>query len=272
MRSMKYFDFNVHLPYLKSDDVNKVVAQDLNLRIEQLITALDVHSDFLKEVQGANYLLFNTELFKTDTSSFFQKVRGLQPASTFTALIDFRQKDINAYLEKVKAAGVNAIMFNSYLQQIATKDFNAVLNVCKWAEANGIIVCIDGSYGTTKMHVYDNLKLACFITENVTKTPIVIVHSGGYRVIEFFLFAEHHKNVWLDTSFSLPYYIGSSLEQDYAFVYKKMPNRVIYGSDYPYKSALEAIETHQKFFDKYGFSEIQQEQILHSNALELFNL
>jgi predicted TIM-barrel fold metal-dependent hydrolase len=158
------------------------------------------------------------------------------------------------------------------LQRIAESDFKQVLQVCEYASSKGLKICIDGSYGTSKMYTYDNMQLACFIADHIFETPIIIVHAGGYRVIEAMLLAADKKNVWLDTSFSLPYYQLSSIEQDFAYVIKKMDcHRVIFGSDHPYIQLQEALSSHLAFFEKYKFSDAQIEKILFTNALELYS-
>jgi len=271
---MKVFDFNIHLPNIRHEDVNVVINQDLNLRMNEVFEGIDLHAEFINRSAGANFLLFNTGLFGATGSAktFLDKTTALRNSSCFTALMDFRRYNVHEYLDAVKAAGVKGIMFNSYLQQIADADFTEVYKACKYAEELGLFICIDGSYGTSKMYSYDNLKLACFIADLVTKVPIVIIHSGGYRVMEAMLLAFDKKNVWIDTSFSLPFYIGSSLEKDYAFTYKTVgTHRVLYGSDYPYANAEAALDIHLKFFDKHGFSSGQVEDILYNNSQRLLH-
>lgn len=268
---MKIFDFNIHLPYIQDEDVNVVINNDLHLSIEGLSKGLEIHKDKFKALSGANFLLFNTNLFSKSISSFIKNVNKHFSQVALTALINFRRYDLLSYLEQVKAQGAKAIMVNSYLQEISEADFLQVYKACKFAEENNMIICIDGSYGTSKMYSYDNLKLACFIADLVTKVPIVIIHSGGLRVKEAMLLAFDKPNVWLDTSFSLPFYLNSSLEQDYAFVYKKIgTKRIVYGSDIPYLNSEEAIQTHLDFFQKYKFSTKAIEQIMFENAMELF--
>jgi predicted TIM-barrel fold metal-dependent hydrolase len=161
-------------------------------------------------------------------------------------------------------------MVNSYLQRIEDSDFPDVLKVFKFAETKKIIVCIDGSYGTSKMHAYDNSRLACYIADNVSRVPIVIIHSGGYRVMEAMLLAADKKNVLLDTSFSLNYYLGSSLEQDYAFVYKRLgSSRVLFGTDVPYMSFDDAFNEQFSFFERFSFRSEELENIFYNNAIKL---
>ena len=152
---MKIFDFNIHLPYIIDEDVNVVIAQDMSLGVGGIQLGFDTHKEILKDCVGANFLLFNTELFDTDVSAFFQQVNSSLEIKKYTALIDFRRTDINDYIDNLVKSGVNAVMVNSYLQQIEDADFNSVLRAFRYAECKGLIICIDGSYGTSKMYTYE---------------------------------------------------------------------------------------------------------------------
>lgn len=267
---MKVFDFNVHLPFIKSEDVNRVIAQDLSLEEKGLIDGFSFHQNQLKQLDGINFLLFNTNLFTSPIDKFKSKLTAEVPTFSLTTLVDFRRKDKFEYVEQAYYKGARTIMFNSYLQRIATTDFPEVLQICQYAEDKGMIICLDGSYGTSKMYVYDNLKLACYIADAIQKVPIVIIHSGSIRILETMLLALDKQNVWLDTSFSLPFYIGSSIEKDYAFAYKKIGiDRVLYGSDIPYLNSEKAIDIHLNFFRKFNFSDTEIERIMYHNAIEL---
>lgn len=268
---MLFFDFNIHLPFLKSDNVNDVIHQDLNLNCNELIKGFETHLDKINKCTGANFLLFNTKLFNEDVSDFFNLSKSKFEKSHYTALVDFRDENVNNYIDNLKASGVNAIMFNSYLQQISENEFPLVIKACQYASKKNLIVCIDGSYGTSKMYAYDNMKLVCLVADEITDTPIVIVHSGGYRVMEAMLLAADKKNVWLDTSFSLPYYINSSIEQDFAFVLKQLNcDRIVFGSDHPYMEVEQTLAQHLTFFKKHNFTEEQQQKIFFQNAFILF--
>jgi hypothetical protein len=269
---MKVFDFNIHLPQKVSEDVNDVIDDDMNLTGKGLVAGLNRHMSALTGISGANVLLFNQKLFQQEQNldEFKGELSRRFPNHLLTHLIDFRDHNISAYLERAAASGVRCFMFNSYLQQIAEAEFAGVLQVCKFAERNNIIICIDGSYGTSKMFTYDNMKLACYVADQISKVPIVIIHSGGYRVMEAMLLAMDKRNVILDTSFSLDYYLGSSLEQDYAFVYKRMgASRVVFGSDLPYMPFKKAFDQQLAFFQRNRFSDADIEKIFYTNALDL---
>ena len=132
------------------------------------------------------------------------------------------------------------------------------------------MICIDTSYGTSKMYAHDNLKLACHIADHITKVPIVLLHIGGARVFEAMLLAHEKQNVMLESSFSLGYYEGSSIWQDAAFAFRKIGlERVMYGSDYPYVSMQESMRVHNDFYAQFGFTEAEIELMLHDNAIEM---
>ena len=66
----------------------------------------------------------------------------------------------------------------------------------------------------------------------------------------------------METSFSLNYWIGSSVEQDIAFSIKKLGvERWLFGSDAPFIEIERAIKEQLNFFDKWKFSEKEIEKI-----------
>lgn len=270
---MKVFDFNIHLPYILNKNINEVIAQDLTIDSIGIQKGFNIHKHVLDDCIGANILLFNTKLFDLNISPLLKIKEHKEKIIKFTALIDFRRKDITDYIDNLVKSGVNAVMVNSYLQKIKDTDFSDVLIALKYAQRKGLIICIDGSYGTSKMYTFDNLKLVCFISDHIYSSPIVIVHAGGYRLIEAMLLASDKNNVWLDTSFSLPYYKNSSIETDFAYVLKRMNcQRIVFGSDHPYLPFKDALDTHLNFFKKHDFKKEDLEKILYRNSLELFNV
>ena len=134
------------------------------------------------------------------------------------------------------------------------------------------MICIDTSYGTSKMYAHDNLKLACHIADHITKVPIVLLHIGGARVLEAMLLAHEKQNVMLESSFSLGYYEGSTIPQDAAFAFRKIGiERVMYGSDFPYVSMEESMRVHTDFYARFGFSDDEIENMLYNNANQMLS-
>lgn len=152
-------------------------------------------------------------------------------------------------------------------------DISTCVEIAKKAESLNMLIMIDTSYGSLGMYQYDNLKLAMAIANVVTKTSIILLHSGGARCLEAMLLADATKNIFLETSFSLPYYLGSSIERDLAFTYKKLgEDKVLYGSDFPYISFEESEESFLTFMDKWGFTSSHINKIAFQNGFEITSL
>lgn len=267
----KIFDFNIHLPIKALNSIDKVIVNDLQMDEQNLIKGLNHNKSYLESIEGSNVLLFNTNLFTNPIPNFLKASHRFKNIN-LTSLIDFRRNDIYSYIDLLIDNGVKAVMINSYLQRISDGDIPLVLDVFKYCASEGLFLFIDGSYGTSKMLDYNNLKLMCTVAEQIKDTPIVIIHSGGLRVKEVMLLALENQNIYLDTSFSLPFYLGSSLEQDFAFAYKKIGiERVFFGSDLPYNEPTESINQHFQFFKKHRFSDSEIEKIFCQNAIEFFS-
>lgn len=265
---MKVFDFNIHLPCNLKNDINENILNENLMSLENLeFCYSNYHNDFRNNIQAGNFMLFNQNIFfENNLSNFIKKLKNDFNGSLVTALIDFKKQNVMHYLDKAILEGINCIKFHSYNQKILESDFVSITKICKYAEEKGIIICIDTSYGTSKMYDYDNIKLACYISDFITKTPIILLHSGGARILEAMLLAEEKKNIYLETSFSIAYYLNSSIEKDFAFAYKKLGcNRILYGSDSPYVNIQQSIHETIEYLEKYNFSDNEIENIFYKN-------
>jgi predicted TIM-barrel fold metal-dependent hydrolase len=162
-------------------------------------------------------------------------------------------------------------MFQSYLQKITPADYPEILRVAQFVSARKGLICVDTSYGTSRMYAYDNLKLAAFISEMITATPIILIHAGGLRILEAMLLADLQPNIYLETSFSVDYYRGSSVAQDFAFAFRKLgAERILYGSDFPYVDPTQAATQMQEYLDQHGFTLAEQAAIMGDNGRTLW--
>lgn len=236
--------------------------------------ALDRYADELRALKGGHFMLFNTRFFQSDpydVQAFVNHARKLVPHAEYSALIDPRIDDAAAYVDRAYEMGAKGVKFHSYHQQLDRGIFNAVLSIARMAEDRGMMVELDTSYGTTKMYAHDNLKLACLIADHITKVPIILLHSGGARVLEAMLLAAEKKNVYLESSFSLVYYQESSVQRDMAFAFRKIGiDRVLYGSDHPYVRMGDSMMAHRKFFEDFCFSPSEVNAVMYDNAMRLF--
>jgi predicted TIM-barrel fold metal-dependent hydrolase len=269
------FDFNIHLPCKDELDLNSKISNDCSMDVNDLRKCHNKHYELLQtKLVGANFMLFNQNLPFDNSllNDWIIEVRKKWSTAAFTQLLDFRRPGIETALERMLEIGVNGIKFHAYIQKIVESDFQKALIAARLAAERNFYICIDASYGTTWMYEYDNLRLAALIIREIKNVPIIILHSGGARYWEAMLLAEDGANVYLETSLTLPYYFGSSVESDLAFVYKKIGiERVLYASDFPFISFDASISCIEEFLEKHKFSKTEINTICHENAMQLLS-
>lgn len=275
MNKFKIFDFNIHLPSVKKSETNSRINDEICVSSYDLInTYKEFKDDFCKNLDNLNIMIFNSDIINSDNQfdDFNNIVKKDFPDSILTILLNFRSNIGPEIIDNSLAKGFKSIKFHSYIQKISESDYDLILQLCEYASSKKMFICIDCSFGTTKMYEYDNLKLAAFIADKITDTPIILLHSGGARILEAMLLSLDKKNIFLETSFSLPYYINSSVETDLAFSYKKIGHqRVLYASDFPYIELEDSINTTLKFLEKHRFNTSEIENIFYNNAFNIMN-
>ncbi len=264
------FDFNIHLPCNLTQDTQGKLSDEAQLDVAALGQCYATHRPLLQQqVTSGNFMLFNQDLpFGAEPlDAWVRQVRQDFPSAAFTQLLDFRRSGIEHALDRLRAAGVQGVKFHSYVQKIADTDIPMAVQAARAAAERGLFICIDASYGTTWMYEHDNLKLAAAVIREVGNVPVIILHSGGARRWEAMLLALERSNVYLETSFTLPHYEGSTVETDLAFIYRKIGvERVLYASDFPYVGLDEARACMQRFLQRHEFSADEQANMLGQNA------
>lgn len=258
------FDFNVHLPSSRSN-------HEFELEVYDISEVIKIVNSKTRSVENLNLMLFSDNIINSRSGLriLFDNIE--KKNISLSILANFRDPDAFYKIKYARDIGAKGIKFHSYHQKIRSQDFSCVLDVARYAENLGMFVCIDTSYGTSGMYLFDNMKLACFLSDNLS-CPIILLHSGGLRIMEAMLLAEEKKNVFLETSFTLPYYKGSSIEFDIIFAYRKLgASRIIYGSDFPYIDVDYSFSVACEYLDKCGFSDLEREDILTNNALNITN-
>jgi uncharacterized protein len=268
------FDFNIHLPYSFIQASGQLAYNEDEITVEQLNKSyIDSLENLQSSISSANFMFLNENIITEDgIDTVIKRMKGDFKHCCITSLINFRNSKIEDSIDRAVELGIDGIKFHSYIQKITENDFDNVLKAAHCAEKHKLFICIDTSYGTSGMYKYDNLRLSAFLSEFISKVPIVLLHSAGARILEAMLLAEDKKNIFLETSFSLPYFLGSSVEQDFAFAYKKIGvDRILYGSDFPYISLMDSVHIMNDFFEKYGFDDADIQKIMVQNVFRLKN-
>jgi len=269
---MSYSDLNIHLPF--PGLCGQMLEDETQLSGSKLIDRFHFAVESAgSNMQGANIMLFNQDLALNDIKKLASAASLGQVQDLFFTFLSSPERILSFDdLSELSLAGISAVKFHSYRQKISSSHFSKFLSIAKWAEGLQMPILIDASFGSLQMYQYDNLRLIACIAEQVSRVPIVILHSGGARAIEAMLLAESATNIFLDMSFSIPYYLGSSVEQDYAFAYKKIGvDRVVYGSDYPYLSHDKSLLTALEFCERNGFTEAHKSWLFRDTFRRIFS-
>ena len=265
---MKVFDFNVHLPngisgaYSESASTAESLTDNFNRTKPSVDSSL----------AGAHFQLLNPALMEhpaklKDAIAQFKK---MLPSSRVSITLEFR--DINSVKDALDA-GIDGLKFHSYLQRIRETDFEAVLQLCKSAAMHHMPLSFCTSYGTSHMYDCDNLKLAAYIAQHITESPIILLHSGGRRVLDAMLLADSCKNVFLETSFSPRYYKNGPVYDEIVFAYRKIgASKIIHGSDHPYVAIEDAITLTHEVCDAAGFTAGEQNLVFLENAASMLKV
>lgn len=268
---MIYSDFNIHL--CAGDSLSKLLQDDFTLECPALLKRIQKFLDCSgSELKSANLMLFNQALSTKDVAVVSSFCSNYSDKGIFLTLLASPDHITSCdQLHSLKMSGLSAITFHSYHQYITKGVYSDFSKLAGWAEELKMPILIDGSYGTLDIYNIDNLDFVAYLASLVKNVPIVIMHSGGARILEAMLLVESTSNLFLETSFTLPYYTGSSVENDLAFAYKKIGlERVVYGCDYPYITREASMAASLSFFDNYNFGLSAQEWILSRTFSRIF--
>lgn len=257
-------DFNIHLPR------HPISRDDLNLsRIH-----LDEHLCSLKqelsdaEVSRGNLMILDAAFAISGAS---EKLAAFaHEGFTLTALLDPRVPDAFERIDRIAELGYSGIKFHPYFQNLADHDFYAAIGACHHAESRGLWLALCCSYGTRRVFENGGVRLLGALAQAGVRMPIIALHSGGRLALEVMSIAIETPNIYLDTSFSIPFWNGSSVEQDIAFAIRKVGvERCLFGSDRPYQSLSGSVQAVIEFLERHDFGDRAAEEIMEGTFLRL---
>lgn len=168
------------------------------------------------------------------------KIKLNNPRLVFALMVDFRKKNLKQIIKQAKEAGYKGVKILINEQKVISADYNKILAMAKEIEKQKMFLTICSSFGGLGLYKYDALSLAAFLLNKGFKESLILAHAGGAKIKEAILLADSAPNVYLDTSFTVNYWQGSSVIGDLAYAVNRFPKRVFYGSDSPYIKMNEA--------------------------------
>jgi len=166
-------------------------------------------------------------------------------------LIDPTRDDAAELVELAADAGAVGVKFHPYIHALGRDTYPAVERVGTVLDENDLLTVVDCSYGSKRHYEANGVELGHELARGVD-SPVLLTHGGGPRVLDAFAATEAMENVYVDTSFSLSYWEGSTVIKDYGFVAEKLDDcRLLWGSDHPYVDQEESLKRARTFADSH---------------------
>lgn len=216
--------------------------------------------------------IFDSDIIYRETQAQEVLEAGRTGRLSFAYLPNIKGNIGEEQIDAAVAMGCKAIVFHPYLQQVTGKDLPRIQALARYAADHNLFICVCAAYGSKDIFRCQPLESVIAAVEAVN-CPVVIIHGGGAKVLDAFLIAESFPNIYLDTSFSLPYWIGSPIEEQFAFAIKQLgAERWMFGSDSPFWDQGNSIKIHYDFFERHKFSSRSTDCIMGGTASMLLGI
>jgi len=233
----------------------KGFGEKYNASVENLINSLE-NSNVDKTIVLPIYPQISNKFVANSCKKYPEKLIGFASVNPLEGVkaAEVLEKDIKKY-------NLKGLKLHPRLQKFDLKDPQIIPVFQKCADLK-IPVVIDAFPGINITNNESIPFLIGNIAQIVPNVNIIIAHAGGYKILDTLFVAKSHKNIYLDISYTLFYFQGSSIENDLKFVIKKIgANRCIYGSDHPELELNNTYDLSVKLLKKYGLSKEEMEYI-----------
>ncbi|NBH15677.1 hypothetical protein D3Z36_16325 [Lachnospiraceae bacterium] len=172
----------------------------------------------------------------------------------------------DAKLKELKRHNIRLIKLLPYEQKLLYQDYDTVCKFTKMVQEHGMALTICAAYGSKYIYATNGVELAERVLRNGFEGPLIIAHGGMVRVLDVLALMQEYQNLYIDISFTIPFWWESHVIQDLYFVMKHLNyKRIFWGSDYPNYSLEEALSKFYLFCKKYNISAADQAQLLSGN-------
>jgi predicted TIM-barrel fold metal-dependent hydrolase len=183
------------------------------------------------------------------------------------------KRAIEEFEEEVLKYDLKGLKLHPRMQNINGGDFENLLELVKISTNMNLTIVIDAFYSGENIFKIKSLELINQLAIEIPEAKIVICHSGGYKIFEAMMIAKMHRNIFLDLSFSLLYFKGSSIINDLGYIVKKVGSeKFIYGSDFPQYDLEESLNEVYEFLDGLKLGTSEKERILGENSKRIFGI
>jgi len=193
----------------------------------------------------------------------------LKPEDSLTLIFDFRE-NMDLVRRLVDEKKIDALKIHSRIQKIRKEDYPELLETLNSLKPD-IPFVVDAFYHGTDPEIQPSLEFIIELAKKYSSLPVVVAHSGGIHVSEYFRRLKSIRNIYFDLSFSLSYLRQSPVYADFKkLVSEGDENKIIFGTDYPFIDPVQQLNLLVEIFDESGINKSAREKILYSNARNIF--
>lgn len=181
-------------------------------------------------------------------------------------MLDPKDDRVDQKLKKLKKSGIKMLKLLPYEQQLLYEDYDRVCDYALKAQEQDMILTICGAYGSKDVYRTNGVELAAHILDAGFKNPLIIAHGGMVRLLDTHSLMCEYPNLFIDISFTIPYWWGSHVIEDLNFVIQRAEfEHVFWGSDYPNHSFDDALYYFDLFCKKFQITPQNRDKLLSAN-------
>ena len=184
-------------------------------------------------------------------------------------VFDYKNK-LDYVLDKVNTNKIQALKIIARDQKLTKSDYPVLIDKLRLVKKS-IPIIIDAFYYDHHLIYQPSLPSIIEIAKQFPDKKIIIAHSGGHKILDYFFHLRTLENVYYDLSFSLQYLSDTSCFLDLIKLIKYTDkNKIMFGTDHHWAYCKIQFDVLNEIFDKLNLSQADKQKILYDNAAEVF--
>lgn len=265
---METIDFHTHLYDEPNIEVQQRLSdQDVEAIATDYVERLNEH-----DIEHAVAIVMDEDfLHNPDAVTSLLEARDRTDRFSLVFLLDPLRDDFAELIERVVDIEALGVKLHPYLQELDFEsDPGQFRDAFDRIAAASLLTIVDTNYAGEHLYEYNGVRIGNEMARRVS-SPIVLAHAGNAKILDAFAVARHADNVWLDTSFTLPYWTGSSVGRDIAFCMEKLQmEQWLWGSDTPQLDPSKCRAGVQRFLREHNLDQWEA-ALFGGNAKTLLN-
>jgi predicted TIM-barrel fold metal-dependent hydrolase len=248
---MRFIDTHLHLDPNSQDLLGEQIKK--------------IHGD-LSALGGEHGILIHLDWQKFGKKEIANEVKKFDNLSAFVNITPGSKGSIRELNYAVNSLGYKGLKLHPRFNNFKLESKDTTL-LCREAGNLGIpvLICsfVDGKNLKHEILPQHFATLA----EKCSGTNFIWAHMGGYKVLDFLFLGKPLPNVFMDFSFTLQYFQGSSVTKDVVYAMRNMKfERIFYGSDYPDRPMGAALNIAIDTLRSHALSDDELDKLFFANA------